>query len=80
MKHKKGLIILIIIALISVIFGTKSIISKLTNKNSFTFNFSYPNSDEEFDEDFDDEFEDESTDTLGKIISLKFNKDFNEPA
>ena len=82
MKHKKGLLILGIIALISVIFGARSIYSKLTDKNSFSFNFSLNSDDEDFDE-FDDEFFDDSdsddfdeepANPLGKIISYKFGK------
>ncbi|WP_294427373.1 signal peptide peptidase SppA [uncultured Treponema sp.] len=78
MKHKKGLIILIIIAAISMILGAKSIISKLSDKGTFSFKISSTNQNEDFEEDFDEDFDDESSDTLSKILSLKLGKDFDE--
>lgn len=74
MKHKKGLIVLIVLIALSVIFGTKSLYSTLTNKPSFSFSFSTSNGndDEEFEEDFTDEFDDDFSNngTIGKFINL----------
>ena len=77
MKHTKGLIILIAIAVISVFFGAKSLYSKLTDKSSFSFHFSTGNdADDDFEEEFIDEFEDSFTNggTIGKIINLTQRK------
>ena len=83
MKHKKGLVILLVICAICLIAGVKGIISKASGNNSFSFNFSTSrdfddDSDEydEFDDDFydDDDF-DEGSDMFGRIASLKFGKD-----
>ena len=74
MKHKKGLVILIIIVAVSILFGIKSIVSNPHNPY-FSFSFSSSDSDSDY-EDFDnyDEFEDSSSDSIGKIISYGFKK------
>lgn len=78
MKHKKGLVILIIIAAVSILFGIKSIVSNPHNPY-FSFSFSSSDSDSDY-EDFDnyDEFEDSSSDSIGKIISYGFKKNSDE--
>ncbi len=74
MKHKKGLIVLIALIALSVIFGTKSLISTLTSKPSFSFSFSTSrgNDIDDFEEDFTDDFDDDFTNggTIGKFINL----------
>ena len=93
MKQKKGLLILGIIVAVSVIFGAKSIYSKLTDKNSFSFSFSSSSSDDDFDDEFADDFDDgfdeenddeygdfgDSSNPLGKIVSFKLGKNFSAP-
>ena len=83
MQHKKGLIILIAIGVISVIFGAKSIFSKLTSKPSFSFSFSSSNDfDDEFGDGFENDFDDDfsSNGAIGKIINIARNKNSDEPA
>jgi protease-4 len=83
MKNKKGLLILIIIAAISVIFAAKSIYSKLTDKSSFSFSFSTnSDSNEDTDDEIDEDFDSEDFykgKTFNKILSLTKNKDLAEP-
>lgn len=84
MKHKKGLIILIIIAALSVIFGARSIYSKITSKPSFSFTFKSGSDSygEDFYDEFDEDFDGEDLDRGGafnKIISMAKNKDLDEP-
>ncbi|MBR1403947.1 MAG: signal peptide peptidase SppA [Treponema sp.] len=79
MKHKKGLIILIILTIISLIGGIQEIISTLADTDSFSFHFSrsrdFDEFDDEFFDDYDDEdFDDEAESPLGKIISLRLGK------
>lgn len=83
MQHKKGLIILIIIAAISVIFGAKSIISKIASKPAFSFTFnSDSDSDiEDFESEFDEDFDSEDFSrgkTFNRILNLTKNKDLDE--
>lgn len=54
MKHKKGLLILSIIIVVSLFFGARSAISKIMDRPSFNFSFITNDSFENFDEDFDD--------------------------
>ena len=83
MKQKKGIIILAIIAAVSVIFGARSIYSKICSKNFLSFKFissdyEKENSEEEFNDVFDDEFDDDdfgNNGTFNKIISLAKNKE-----
>ncbi|MCR4822875.1 MAG: signal peptide peptidase SppA [Treponema sp.] len=77
MKHKKGLIILIAIAAVSIIFGT---LTRLTDKSNSSFSFSFSNSSDDID-DFDEseDFED-SPAPFNKIISYTFGSDDEKPA
>lgn len=87
MKHKKGLFILIIIALISLPLGIKSIYNFFNDKNSnFSFSFSTStDSDEEledqYEEEYDDDFDDDLTNsgTVGKLINIARGKNQSSP-
>ena len=77
MKHKKGLIILIVIFAITLIAGVKGIASKLNGNISFNFSDS-DDFDEEFDDVFDfDDDEDFASDTFTKVFSRSFKKNLN---
>lgn len=87
MKHKKGLFILIIIALISLPLGIKSIYNFFNDKNSnFSFSFSTStDSDEEpedqYEEEYDDDLDDDLTNsgTVGKLINIARGKNQSSP-
>ena len=59
MKHKKGLIIFIIIAGISLILGSFSLVSKINDKFGRPFDLSEADSNENFYDDFEDEYDED---------------------
>lgn len=87
MKHKKGLFILIIIALVSLPIWINAIVNLFSDKKSnFSFSFSTSKDSEEiFDDEFegedDEDFDDDSTNsgTVGKIISIARGKNQSSP-
>ena len=78
MKHKKGLRIFIIIAGISLILGSFSLVSKIKDKFGRPFDLSEADSNENFYDDFEDEYDEDfsgdSSSAIGKLLSYKFGK------